>query len=457
MITTSHLPSERLINTTLLSVLIAISLAFCFWGPVPGVKNTSSLTPVVVAPVSEVAPEVASAIDSIRSAENTAALDSSPSQSESTPSFIVHKITAGQTLSGIWKTYGAPSAGGARAAAALNSVGVTLNSLRVGSTLKLQVVNSDIVRVERTLKNGDEVTLIGNSKDGYKASLKKVQVSLNERTVTGIIQTSFVASARAALVPYEVVDQLVDLFSNQVEFRRELHPGDSFTITYTERRNQENLTELEAGNIARASLTSGGVMYAAIRHESTDGTARYYNAQGEPMGNYFLRYPLQFTRISSVFSNARFHPVLKKARPHNGVDFAAPVGTPVRAIADGIVQQAGMNGGAGIMIRLAHGPRYSTAYLHLSKLAPGVRAGSRVVRGQIIGAVGTTGLSTGPHLHFSLFDRGRYIDPLKASLPDLSPVQERIPPSFLLAALNALKASQDSITVASLGSKNRKA
>jgi murein DD-endopeptidase MepM/ murein hydrolase activator NlpD len=210
-------------------------------------------------------------------------------------------------------------------------------------------------------------------------------------------------------------------------------------VHYEEKVSQDGAVRIP-GAIQAASITSDGKMFVAIRHVGKDGKARYYNEKGEPLGSFFLRYPLQFTRISSTFSTARFHPVLKIRRPHNGVDFAAPIGTPVRSVADGVIAVAAYRGGSGKMVQIKHGSRWQTAYLHLSKIASHLRPGVRVSRGEVIGNVGTTGLSTGPHLHFSLYDNGRYVDPMNAKLPKM-PAQEPIPTSYLEATLKMLKRS----------------
>ncbi|RIK99743.1 MAG: hypothetical protein DCC75_14300 [Proteobacteria bacterium] len=201
-------------------------------------------------------------------------------------------------------------------------------------------------------------------------------------------------------------------------------------------------------------MTADGLL-VAIRHYGRDGAAHYYDEAGKALGNYFLRYPLKFTRISSAFTHARFHPILKTTRAHNGVDFAAPIGTPVRAVADGVISEAGYNGGSGLMVKIKHGSRYSTAYLHLSKIASGIRSGTRVSRGQVIGGVGMTGLATGPHLHFSLYDGGRYVDPLRSKLPSLADVVDSIPPQYLLAAVNAIRQKHHQVSMAFVNSAKR--
>jgi murein DD-endopeptidase MepM/ murein hydrolase activator NlpD len=170
-------------------------------------------------------------------------------------------------------------------------------------------------------------------------------------------------------------------------------------------------------------------------------------------GKYFLRYPVKFTRISSVFSTARFHPVLNVSRPHNGVDFSAPTGTAVRTVGDGTVTFSGFKSSTGNMVRIAHGNRYVTEYMHLSKIESGIKVGERVARGELIGAVGETGLATGPHLHFGMFDSGKYVDPLKSNL--LQSEEEIKPPAAVLAMIQEIKKTHEIMTVASASSDKR--
>jgi murein DD-endopeptidase MepM/ murein hydrolase activator NlpD len=182
-----------------------------------------------------------------------------------------------------------------------------------------------------------------------------------------------------------------------------------------------------------------------------DGRVRYFDQNGETSGDSFLRYPLKFTRISSVFSKSRFHPVLKSSKPHNGVDFAAPTGTPVRSIGDGIVTYAGWKGPNGILVKVQHSNQYSSAYVHLSKLAPGIKQGVRVQRGQQVGAVGQTGRATGPHLHFSLYRNEKFIDPLTTDLPMVVDKRNMIPKNLLMARVSTLREQLDTIAVAKAG------
>jgi len=375
-------------------------------------------------------------------------LDSNPPQvEESAP--LTYVVQPGDTLSKIWSKYGSPYTGSLSASAALKELGIAGTELRAGETIELeQDLSGEIIVLKKKLRVGKTIELRGSSTNGYAAKVVEIEGVEIERTASGAITSSFASAALSAAVPYDVIDDLVDIFSPRLEFRRNIQPGDRFTVIYSERRTPDGAL-LEPGVIRAASIESNGVLLSAIRHIGNDGKARFYDERGEQLGNYFLRYPLKFTRISSAFSSSRFHPVLGKHRPHNGVDFAAPTGTPVRAVADGIIDVAGSRGGAGTMISIRHNERYTTAYMHLSRISSGLRQGSRVKRGDVIGAVGMTGLATGPHLHFSLFDRGTYVNPLQASLPQVGETKDRIPQTVLASTLQTLRDCTSSVMMAS--------
>jgi murein DD-endopeptidase MepM/ murein hydrolase activator NlpD len=214
---------------------------------------------------------------------------------------------------------------------------------------------------------------------------------------------------------------------------------------------EERFTEAgdfqETGVIKAASLNIKGKMLAVVRDVGRDGQVRYFDETGDVPTKGFLRYHVKYTRISSVFSHARFHPVLKVKRPHLGVDFAAPIGTPVRSVGDGVVVFSGWNASGGYMVRISHDSRYTTEYMHLNSIAKSAKKGSRVGRGDTIGTLGNTGLSTGPHLHYALFDRGKYTDPMKAKI--VRPADGGKPPAAVLAMIGELKKSHQAVAVAS--------
>lgn len=270
------------------------------------------------------------------------------------------------------------------------------------------------------------------------AADNRIDVGPGRRLVSGTIESSFAASADESGLPPAIVDQFVDLLGERIEFRRDIRRGATFSIMYALGVSTGGKPG-RAGVLLAASLKNNGRTMAAIRYEDSQGKSAYYDETGQVLGKQFLRYPLKFSRITSVFSTSRFHPILNRSRPHNGVDFAAPVGTAVRSVADGTVTVAGTRGEAGTMLRISHGDRYSTAYLHLSSIVRGLAVGSRVRRGQIIGAVGMSGAATGPHLHFALFDHDAYLNPLKSKLNFVTANSAKMPQAALRLALQQLE------------------
>lgn len=354
---------------------------------------------------------------------------------------IQYKIESGETLAKIWKKHGASYAGCLKAAKAFEEAGIGLSALRAGDTLELTLTENptDIVALTYRMRAGKTLTLNGSAKLGYSASLERSKVSENERSASGKIDSSFSVAALDLGVPYPVIDDLVDLFSARVEFRKDFQPGDEFTVIFNEARTSEGEL-VTVGPIKAASLNVNGRFLVAIRHIGKDGVARYFDEKGQSLDSGFLRYPVAFTRISSVFSDSRLHPVTKVRKPHNGVDFAAKTGTPVRTVGDGRVVYAGYNGGAGYMVKVQHDSKWATAYMHLSKIDSKVKKGTFVSRGQLIGAVGATGMASGPHLHYSLYKNGRYVDPIKTSLPLLAlDDHNKISGGYLQTALDTLK------------------
>jgi murein DD-endopeptidase MepM/ murein hydrolase activator NlpD len=277
------------------------------------------------------------------------------------------------------------------------------------------------VSAESTLvmrQDGDEIT----------AQMERLPRMSDTRTVSGVIESSLYAAAVRRGVPEAVVSELVDIFGWEIDFSSDLQAGDTFRVVYEEKRDASGRTE--AGRVAAAELNIGGKRWAAIFFEADDDGGSYYTPEGKSVGRSFLRYPVEFTRISSQFTSSRFHPLLGINRPHLGVDFAAPMGTPVRSIGSGRVVYAGWKGGSGRYVRIDHGSGIESSYSHLQSIASGLRVGDRVQVGQRIGAVGASGLATGPHLHFALYRDGIYVNPMSVKLPSSPPLPSRYRQEF---------------------------
>jgi murein DD-endopeptidase MepM/ murein hydrolase activator NlpD len=364
-----------------------------------------------------------------------------------------HTVAKGSTLTSLWGAIkGAPKAA-ADFAKAFTKHGKSNASLRAGEVLEVRRKDGEVVEVRRSLNFGDTMVIEGHPDSGYTSRIEKARINIRERRASGTIYSSLTDSASNASVPYDVVDDFVDLLGERVEFNKDLQPGDTFTISYDEKVTEDGQI-IDVGSIKSASLVIRGKMYAVVRDVGKGGTVRYFNEKGEIPTKGFLRYPVKYTRISSMFSNARFHPVLKVKRPHHGVDFSAPTGTPVRSVGEGTVVFAGYSASGGNMVRIAHGSRYTTEYMHLSRITKGLRKGSHTDRGSVIGAVGSTGLSSGPHLHYALFDKGKYVDPMRAKISsDPGPIKA---PPAVMAALDAMKKEHESVAL-SAPERKRKA
>lgn len=222
---------------------------------------------------------------------------------------------------------------------------------------------------------------------------------------------SLIAAVNAAGESIGLALDFAKVFEGEVDFGNELQPGDSFEILF-----EKVVREGEFGgygDIVAARFTTGGRSFEAFRYAIPGQKADYYDRDGRSMRRFFLKSPLKFEpRVTSGFSFRRVHPVLKTARAHRGVDYGAPTGAPVLSVASGTVVRAGWTGGGGNSVYIRHDNGYETRYLHFSRIAPGIRAGVRVSQGEVIGAVGSTGLSTGPHLHYELLKGGTHVNPL---------------------------------------------
>jgi murein DD-endopeptidase MepM/ murein hydrolase activator NlpD len=227
----------------------------------------------------------------------------------------------------------------------------------------------------------------------------------------------------------ELAIRLAEIFQWDIDFFRDLRQGDRFIVLVD--RQLVDGRFYAYGTIFGARFVNGGRILDAYAYRGPDGRLGYYDPDGAPLRKQFLRAPLEFRRISSGFNLNRMHPVHHRRMPHYGVDYAAPTGTPVLATADGVVDFVGRNGGAGKMVRLRHPNSYQTNYLHLSGYARGIRRGARVQQGQVVGYVGSTGWSTGPHLDYRVKHNGRWINPLKLASPAAKPLPDTLLPRYL--------------------------
>ncbi|MBK7813790.1 MAG: M23 family metallopeptidase [Rhodocyclaceae bacterium] len=272
------------------------------------------------------------------------------------------------------------------------------------------------------LNGGNDRALLveQSASDGFRASEQVLPLDTVVLMKSGEIRHSLFGATDAAGIPDGVATQLVDIFGGDIDFHRDLRKGDRFSVIY------ESINHLgkpvRTGRVVAAEFINDGVAHRAIWFNAGDGQGGYYTADGKSLRKAFLRSPLEFSRVTSGFSTARFHPVLKEVRAHKGIDYGAPTGTRVKATGDAVVEFAGRQGGYGNVIILRHQGRHETVYGHLSGFAAGIRKGSRVVQGDVIGYVGATGIATGPHLHYEFRVGGEHRNPLTVALPGATPL-----------------------------------
>lgn len=256
-----------------------------------------------------------------------------------------------------------------------------------------------------------------------QAEIVERQYDVGLETATGVVRSSLFGAIEDAGEQDQLALDLAEIFAWDVDFNTEVQKGDSFRVSVEKLSLDGRFVRY--GRILAAEFKNGSRRLQAVRFEASRGPG-YYAPDGAPLRKAFLRSPLKFTRISSGYTRARFHPILRKTRPHLGIDYAAPFGTPVSASADGVVTLAGFSSGMGNTVRLRHANGFETQYGHLARIL--ARPGQRVTQGAAIGTVGSTGLSTGPHLHYTMFRNGGYANPLKVQLPPAEPIpdEERV-------------------------------
>ena len=264
--------------------------------------------------------------------------------------------------------------------------------------------------------------------EGYQIETEIREPVVQHKLAQATIEHSLLGAAKAADIPYDIVYQLASIFGWQVDFARDIKSGDQLKLIYEELYLDEEL--VGHGEIIAAELFTALKQYRAIRHTDEQGHVTYFAPNGDGIQGSFLRSPLKFARVTSKFSKKRFHPVLKKWRAHKGVDYGAPMKTPIMATGDGIVTLAGRKKGYGKTVIIRHGHKYQTLYAHMNSYAKGIKAGARVKQGEVIGYVGKTGWTTGPHLHYEFRINGVHQNPLTVELPKSAPIDKKYEIAF---------------------------
>ena len=327
------------------------------------------------------------------------------------------KVRNGQFFSTLLTSLGLSASEAYNLAQACSDV-FDVRSLRVGNSYKAcytaETLQYLIYDRDRTSQ------IIFKCQPPYEASVYEKPVTVEQRYADVTISNSLWVDMTDAGVSPNLILSLSDIYAWTVDFFG-LQKGDRFRVLYDERMCEDEVIAVDT--VRYAIFTHNGTDYPAVMYSQKDGGNIYWNEKGESMRKAFLKAPLKYSRVSSGFSHARRHPVTRKVQPHYGVDYAAPTGTPVMSIGDGVVTSVKYEGAGGNTVRITHNSVYKTAYLHLSKYAKGLKVGQRVRQGEVIGYVGSTGRSTGPHLDFRVWKNGSPVNPLKMDSPPAEPLK----------------------------------
>jgi len=316
-----------------------------------------------------------------------------------------------------------------------------LKRIMPGQTLKFDLRDSELQQLVYEI---DRLNTLHVQREGDVFGSHTVTRELETRVTnaSGVISSSLFLAGMDAGLSDNLIMELAGIFGWDVDFALDIREGDHFTLLYEEKYLDGE--KLRDGDILAAEFANRGKTYRALRYTDASGRSDYYTPDGKSMRKAFIRTPVDFTRISSRFGK-RYHPTLKKRKNHHGVDYAAPRGTPIKAAGDGKIVHIGRKGGYGKTIIIQHGGKYSTLYAHMSNYNRKLRRGARVKQGQTIGYVGSTGRSTGPHLHYEFRVNGVHRNPLTVKLPTAAPIQAKYRADFL-AKTRVLVSQLDMLT-----------
>lgn len=359
-------------------------------------------------------------------------------------------IRPGDTISSILSDYFTPQE--LHSLAQQSRETFPLSGICAGQPYKICLVDGDFHRFEYDIDR-DAQLVIRKEEEGFDVSRIPIAYEVKTETVRGTITTSLFDAVAEIRENPELAIALAEIFAYDVDFIRDIRHDDSFQAV-VEKRYRDG-QPAGYGRILAAEFTNQGKNFRAFLFKDGDRPAAYYDAKGNSLRTAFLRAPLSFTRISSGFTNKRFHPIAKVWRAHPAIDYAAPTGTPIQTVGDGTIIRMGYDRGNGNHIRIRHGNGYETMYLHMSRFAKGMRSGKRVEQGETIGYVGSTGLATGPHLCFRMYKQGKSVHPNSARSAAAAPVSRARIGTFkanispLLALLDGQEIQQVQATPAS--------
>ncbi|MCE4057745.1 peptidoglycan DD-metalloendopeptidase family protein [Pseudomonas sp. Au-Pse12] len=337
-------------------------------------------------------------------------------------------VAKGDTLSTLFEKVGLPATS-VHEVLASDKQAKQFSQLKHGQKLEFELTpDGQLNNLHSKVSDLETITLTKGPK-GFTFNRVITKPVVRSAYVHGVINSSLSQSAARAGLSHSLTMDMASVFGYDIDFAQDIRQGDEFDVIYEQK--VANGKVVGTGNILSARFTNRGKTYTAVRYTNKQGSSSYYTADGNSMRKAFIRTPVDFARISSRFSMGRKHPILNKIRAHKGVDYAAPRGTPIKAAGDGKVLLAGRRGGYGNTVIIQHGNTYRTLYGHMQGFAKGVKTGGSVKQGQVIGYIGTTGLSTGPHLHYEFQVNGVHVDPLGQKLPMADPIAKAERARFL--------------------------
>jgi murein DD-endopeptidase MepM/ murein hydrolase activator NlpD len=303
----------------------------------------------------------------------------------------------------------------------------SLDLIRPGDVIQLTHLDGEIRSLTRRISETATLS-VTRAEAGFSANIVENPLETEERMLRGTVDSSLYLAVNQVGGTDRLAVSLADVFKYDIDFVNSVQPGDSFVVAH-EKQYQDG-EFVRDGDILAAEFVNAGRTYRAVRYVSPDGRMDYYTPDGRPVRKAFLRYPVDYGRISSGFNLKRRHPVLNRVRAHKGIDFAAPSGTPIKAAGSGRVVSRGRNGGYGNAVVLAHSNGVTTLYGHMSRFAKGLGVGERVQQGEVIGYVGMTGLASGPHVHYEYRVNGVHKNPAKVTIAKADPIPANLMADF---------------------------
>jgi murein DD-endopeptidase MepM/ murein hydrolase activator NlpD len=303
-----------------------------------------------------------------------------------------------------------------------------LKKLIVGNRFELEKLPDGTLKMFTYAVDLEKYVEVSLTDQGYKAEMKPFEYDARRELIAGTIRSSLFQTLNEMNEDDDLALELAEVFSYDIDFNTELQPGDHFKVAVEKQHREGEFVKY--GKILAAEFRNKGKVYSAFRFTDSEGRSEFYDVAGRALKRDLLKSPLKFSRVSSKFSRRRFHPVLGVFRPHLGVDYSAPTGTPIYAAGSGRVAVAGWKNGFGKFIQIQHGSEFSTMYGHLSKFAAAIRAGEKVQQGQLIGYVGATGLATGPHLDYRITRKGVFVNPLGVKFQPSVPLKAEYRQAF---------------------------